>query len=850
LSDELPHRLSVSDIAALAGVGPAAVSNWARRHEDFPRPFEPIEGEDARKVYYPRDGVLAFLALRGITPLLAGDATQTDPSEAIRNFERLLRAAHTATADDSLAAAAVHAASAYFERSVQPHASANEVVLSPRDRRDCEQFLDAWRDDLRAAELPTGDPQRLSRRIEREDTITWVDVVDALSRPLEQLARQRRRRSRAHLEAPIEGDGEHTIAAAAAYFTLARAARCEAPAVRHALAAYEAAATDRNVELASHLLVRLADEIAHEEGLTRDLLWTSKDEDAGFTPPRTGIDARAEFRRAVNFMSTPRGPWGRDSIATDMRTRELFVAVRMADGGGVIDPAVGAGGVIERCVRHGFRPHGWELNPSLARVASQRLLLLRELAHEVHAPVKCRDALSYVRTAYRKVEAQGETVSPERLAAALSRELIGSRASLVVLDPPAGLARSGRRAYETGTASDWLQLASALTDDDGAAAILLTRPDLEAATRGDDLAVIPMLVAQGRVEAVLEIPPRERAAQIVRVLLVLRGEARAKRGRTDTIFGRLDQLSTGSVSDGSATPGTGDARLLHELLMRFRQGADVETIQFGFPIAVATGDEIASREHDLIPRLWLDRAVRVTREDAQGHITQELANLRSRMSGLSQKFASIKPSPTTHVGASPLDELIALTELTRGRMAPFEIIPNVPSLLTRERDKSDGVPVAIATVDGTGENRTPTFLPTTFDTTPYEVLGRDVLVTPRPPAGTYIRIHPASSDRAITTRPTLCLRITEIGAEAGWNSEILALVLEYATRDIEARSAINPTRVRIPASPQGLSAAGLIVNQLREIEADFATTLPQIHALREYLAQATISGSIDLAIDE
>ena len=59
LSEATPQRLSVTDIADLAGVKPAAVSNWARRHDDFPRPLPSIEGEDARKVHYARDEVLA-----------------------------------------------------------------------------------------------------------------------------------------------------------------------------------------------------------------------------------------------------------------------------------------------------------------------------------------------------------------------------------------------------------------------------------------------------------------------------------------------------------------------------------------------------------------------------------------------------------------------------------------------------------------------------------------------------------------------------------------------------------------------------------------------------------------------
>jgi hypothetical protein len=140
-------------------------------------------------------------------------------------------------------------------------------------------------------------------------------------------------------------------------------------------------------------------------------------------------------------------------------------------------------------------------------------------------------------------------------------------------------------------------------------------------------------------------------------------------------------------------------------------------------------------------------------------------------------------------------------------------------------------------------------VPPTLDTAEYEVLGGDVLVTPRAPAGADVRIHPSGS-RAVTTRPTLCLRITEQGIDDGWTPSVLALVLEYATADIETRSASNPARLRIPASPRGLTAVGIVANQLREIEASLSAAVPQVRELREFLTRSTLSGAIDLMIDQ
>lgn len=52
MSDHFLQSLSASDIANLAGVSRGAVSNWRRRHDDFPKPIKDAEGVefDAREV--------------------------------------------------------------------------------------------------------------------------------------------------------------------------------------------------------------------------------------------------------------------------------------------------------------------------------------------------------------------------------------------------------------------------------------------------------------------------------------------------------------------------------------------------------------------------------------------------------------------------------------------------------------------------------------------------------------------------------------------------------------------------------------------------------------------------------
>jgi hypothetical protein len=844
LSEATPQRLSVTDIADLAGVKPAAVSNWARRHDDFPRPLPSIEGEDARKVHYARDEVLAFLALRGTTPSRV--ASTESPDETLGNFEHLLSASRRISAADPVAAAAVQRAARHFDDVIRPHLDDDrDITLADRDT--VLDFLQQWSDDLTAAGVDPEELQRLRRRLTRDAPLHWRDVAAGLAGPLEGLARRRETRARTAPSSPREDGGAYTATGAAAYFTLARAKRSSTPAVQEALLAFERDAEGATSEHVSRLLIALGDELARGDSLPRELLWTTADAEVPFDVPRSPDGARTQFRRALSVMSSPRGPWGRDSLGTDLRARELLVAARTADATTAIDPAAGSGGVLETCAEHDLTPIGWELEPAPTRVANQRLLLLRRLRHTAVPPVECRDALSAVRNAHRKAAVGDERPSPLHLAELLERELANAQAPLVVLDPPVGLSRARRANGDAGTASDWLQLAAALTTRDGTTAIVLTRRDLEAATHDDDLAAIPMLIRQGRVEGVFEIPSRPGAPAIVRVLLVLRGVDRALNERTDTVFGQLERPST--TAERGAHGAEDEGRRLHELLTRFRHGADVEAKPLGIPMTVVTRAEIAARDNDLTPRVWLDRSEHISPEVAGERTAAQVAALRTTMMELSRTFTTIRPTPVRHEGASPLDDLTPLGSLIGRRRSPFAVVPNVTPFLTRARHGDDQMAAPIDTIDATGEGRPPMLVPPTLDTAEYEVLGGDVLVTPRAPAGADVRIHPSGS-RAVTTRPTLCLRITEQGIDDGWTPSVLALVLEYATADIETRSASNPARLRIPASPRGLTAVGIVANQLREIEASLSAAVPQVRELREFLTRSTLSGAIDLMIDQ
>jgi len=60
------ETISVEEIATLAGVSNPAVSNWARRDSDFPKPVR----TEGRRVLYPMAAVTAWLSQRGVDTLI------------------------------------------------------------------------------------------------------------------------------------------------------------------------------------------------------------------------------------------------------------------------------------------------------------------------------------------------------------------------------------------------------------------------------------------------------------------------------------------------------------------------------------------------------------------------------------------------------------------------------------------------------------------------------------------------------------------------------------------------------------------------------------------------------------
>lgn len=90
-----PAVVTAADIARLAGVTRGTVSNWRRRHDDFP---EPVGGTDASPAY-DRAEVEDWLAARGALPELPP-------------LERLWRAVTDAAGEEDLGRVIGHSAAA------------------------------------------------------------------------------------------------------------------------------------------------------------------------------------------------------------------------------------------------------------------------------------------------------------------------------------------------------------------------------------------------------------------------------------------------------------------------------------------------------------------------------------------------------------------------------------------------------------------------------------------------------------------------------------------------------------------------------------------------------------------
>src|ERR1700678_2470785 len=99
MESEQQDLMTAAGIARLAGVGRAAVSNWRKRHLDFPRP---VGGSPASPLF-SREAVVAWLKTTGKADQLA-TAGQTDGgTQAVSPLPRgLVDSKHLASAGKSL----------------------------------------------------------------------------------------------------------------------------------------------------------------------------------------------------------------------------------------------------------------------------------------------------------------------------------------------------------------------------------------------------------------------------------------------------------------------------------------------------------------------------------------------------------------------------------------------------------------------------------------------------------------------------------------------------------------------------------------------------------------------------
>jgi hypothetical protein len=129
-----PAQLTAAEISRLAGVTRATVSNWRRRHPDFPTPSGGTESSPA----YDVEAVRAWLAARGQLP---ADSPADDLRTALRadadpqplRLLPLVLASGQMTADDlrQLTALPDDALAARLRSAVQPHLAAVPGVADP-----------------------------------------------------------------------------------------------------------------------------------------------------------------------------------------------------------------------------------------------------------------------------------------------------------------------------------------------------------------------------------------------------------------------------------------------------------------------------------------------------------------------------------------------------------------------------------------------------------------------------------------------------------------------------------------------------------------------------------------------
>lgn len=136
MSKNILSSLSASDIATLAGVSRGAVSNWRRRHKDFPKPLEDVDGLE-----FDAEEVREWLTSRGY------EIKSPDVDEALWSVVNALR-------DESGSAPYTHLLVALFairKRTREPLIESNtiaedfEAMGAEQGLKDLDQFKQSFR---------------------------------------------------------------------------------------------------------------------------------------------------------------------------------------------------------------------------------------------------------------------------------------------------------------------------------------------------------------------------------------------------------------------------------------------------------------------------------------------------------------------------------------------------------------------------------------------------------------------------------------------------------------------------------------------------------------------------------
>ncbi|MGW2893165.1 N-6 DNA methylase [Streptomyces sp. NPDC001212] len=123
-------QVTAAEISRIAGVTRATVSNWRRRHEDFPAPSGGTDGSPL----YDLESVRAWLASRG-------HASAASPSEELRTTLRLRAQSGGSTSEDLLLL--VLAAAGRSPEELTAAAELPDADLPARARRDAASVADA-----------------------------------------------------------------------------------------------------------------------------------------------------------------------------------------------------------------------------------------------------------------------------------------------------------------------------------------------------------------------------------------------------------------------------------------------------------------------------------------------------------------------------------------------------------------------------------------------------------------------------------------------------------------------------------------------------------------------------------